>query len=242
MNKLEFETDQINIVFLGADCSASMEKEVYEMKKGLQEYKDKMIKFAKEEGMSIAICISKFNDSYYSGSFVEPDELDTRYYASGGTAMYDAIHYGAKQLDKYMQEVIKINKVKPRATFIIFSDGESNSDSLNNYVNMAKSDIAMLNELGVTTAFVAFGSSVKSELGTNLGFQSTIDVNDRSVLERFLGVELSKSTIEQSRSIHSLGSDFFSKATTGDEKSEKISNKSKVAIEDRKWLDNIFFN
>ena len=82
---------------------------------------------------------------------------------------------------------------------------------------MAKSDIAMLNELGVTTAFVAFGSSVKSELGTNLGFQSTIDVNDRSVLERFLGVELSKSTIEQSRSIHSLGSDFFSKATTGDD-------------------------
>ncbi len=70
------------------------------------------------------------------------------------------------------------------------------------------------------------------------GFQSTIDVNNKQVLSNFLGVELSRSCKEQSKSMKSLGANFFSKAANSS-KSEKYSQKTKQAIEDEDWFKNI---
>ena len=47
MNKINFETDQINVFLLLIDCSGSMEDEYSAMISGLNEYKEKIIKFSK---------------------------------------------------------------------------------------------------------------------------------------------------------------------------------------------------
>ena len=240
MNKINFETDQINVFLLLIDCSGSMEDEYSAMISGLNEYKEKIIKFSKEEGISLAIAKSMFNQDYIEGNFLDPEDMDTSYFADGRTAMYDAIHRAKMQLDEYVSEVIHVNGVKPKVTFTLFTDGLSNNDKGKNYKKIALEDIATMNDLNFTTVFIAFGEAIKAKIGKELGFQSTIDVNNRNILKDFLVDELSKSTMEQSRSIHPLGSNFFSKATYGEE-SEKISNKAKEALEDRKWLGEIFF-
>ncbi len=239
MDITKFGTDQISIFHLVLDCSASMESDYDAMCKGLKMYKNSIVEFSKNDSNSIAICISRFNDRYTPGDFKTPEDMDISYRVGGNTAMYDAIQYGAKQLDEYVLQVIRENNVRPNVTFLLFTDGESNSDSIEDSYETAEQKIKMLNEMGVNTVFVAFGESVQSELGVKLGFKATIDINDRSVLEKFMGKELSRSTIEQSKNIRSLGSNFFSKATSN-ESSQKMSNEAKSAIEDRKWLDDLF--
>ena len=95
-----------------------------------------------------------------------------------------------------------------------------------------------MNEMGITTVFVAFGKAISSNFGDELGFQATVDVKDRDSLVEFMGEELSKSCKEQSRSMKALGSNFFSHANDN-ESSSGYSNITSQALEDDDWIDSI---
>lgn len=233
-NLYDFSTDRINIFSLVIDCSSSMSSSTEDMKRGLRLYKKSFENFP--EADSIAVSVNRFNGEYYKSSFRRVSEFEINYETDGFTALCYSICEGTEQLINYINEVARRTGCVPRATFIVFSDGQPCGDSRDE--EDAKRAIEKLNLAGITTVFVAFGGGISSEFGRKIGFLSTIDVDDRSVLEDFLGVELSKSCKEQSQSLRSLGSDFFSKANKSS-KSEKYSQKTQQAIENENWFDDI---
>lgn len=238
MNYMDFSSDQINIFMILVDCSGSMEKDEDKVREGLKLYKKSFENFP--EADSIAVSISRFSSSFYPSEFRNVKDLDTGYRADGATALYYSIVKGAEYLIEYVQEVTEKTGVVPRVTYIVKSDGEPCEDEYNTPAGrkMARDIIENLNYAGVTTVFIAFGNAITSEFGKELGFMSTIDVVDRKTLVNFLGVELSQSCKEQSKSLKALGANFFSKAV-GDTQSESYSQTAKQALEDTSWIDDI---
>lgn len=233
-NILNFSSDKIDIFLFVIDKSTSMEKDERNVIDGLKMYKKSFENFP--EANSIAVSVSKFSNSYYPEDFKRISEFDTSYYADGATALYYSIVKSAEQLKDYIEEVTQQTGCIPTATYILFSDGEPYNDRMNR--NQAKRAIEELNYAGITTVFVAFGEAISSEFGQDLGFVSTINVNDRETLVNFLGVELSNSCKEQSKSLKALGANFFSQAA-GSEDSEAYSQTTAQAIEDNSWFDDI---
>lgn len=231
----EFSTDKVNVFSLVLDCSGSMGSEIDAMKDGLRMFKNSFNNFSEASSMSVSV--NRFTGYVDSGAFQSIKDFDTHYYANGGTALYDAIVIQGERLLSYIKNVNERTGAQIKATFIVFSDGESNSDERYGK-NSAKKVLAKLNAQKVTTVFVAFGGSMHSNFGKDLGFIATIDVVDRKKLASFMGVELSKSCKEQSKSMKSLGSNFFSKAANST-KSEKYSQKTKQVLEDEDWLNDI---
>jgi len=168
--------------------------------------------------------------------FKRVNECKLEYCANGATALYYSICEGAKYLKHYISEVTRRTECIPRATFIVFSDGEPCHDRM--YESDAQNAISDLNYAGVTTVFVAFGNAIQSEFGKRLGFQSTLDVDNRETLVNFLGIELSKSCKEQSKSLKALGSNFFSQAVKN-ENSEGYSQTTAQVLEDDSWIGDI---
>ena len=233
-NKTDFSSDKIDIFSFIIDESGSMSYEE-NVTRGLEMYKKSFKNFP--EANSIAVSLNKFNEHFSPGEFTSISNFNTYYSASGGTSLYDAIGEAAKKLQNYIKEVTKETGCIPRATFIVFSDGESNSDRRYGFES-AKGVIDDLNYAGINTVFVAFGSAISSEFGTKLGFTCTIDVNNRDTLVNFLGVELSKSCKEQSKSMKSLGANFFSQAVDN-ENSKGYSQATSQVLNDDDWISDI---
>lgn len=235
-NFFDFTSDTLDIYFFLLDESGSMSHDREKVREGLRLFKKSFEGFS--EANSIAISVSTFRDySIYTGDFKQVNALDIGYYPNGGTPLYYAITEGAKHLDKYVTEVIERKGVKPKVTFILFSDGEPN-DSDKRYRDSARNIIEGYNYAGWTTAFVAFGSAIDSNFGRKLGFASTIDVVNKSSLENFLGVELSKRCKEQSKRSKGFGANFFSKAADNGN-SAMLSHTTAQALENPDWYDDI---
>ncbi len=226
-----FVTDRINIFSINPDSSGSMLVHSQKMKEGLELYKKSFENFSEKNSMAVAI--NMFDSSYNCRPFKGIEEFDTSYSTGGATALYYAIKNGADNLLDYIEEIIKIKKCIPRATFVILSDGHSEGPDLS--MEEAIKAVKRLNDAGVTTVFVAFGSSIEAKFGEKLGFQSTKDVNDPETLVTFMGEELSKSCKQQSKSRKSLGANFFSKAA---KKSHSAGYDAKTAqiLEDDDWF------
>ena len=233
-NFMDFATDKVDLFIMVLDKSGSMEDEESKMRTGLEMYRKSFENFS--EANSIAVSVCRFSDDFYPGEFKHVKDLDLSYSTYGGTALYYSICQAAEHLKNYMSEVTEAKGIVPRATFIVFSDGEPCGDKRR--PSDAHKAIQALNYAGVTTVFVAFGESISSEFGKNMGFMSVIDVTDRDTLVNFLGVELSKSCKEQSMSMKSLGANFFSKAV-GNTDSERFSQTTAQALEDTSWIDDI---
>lgn len=233
-NFMDFSTDKVDAFLLLVDKSTSMEDDEENVNEGLKMYKKSFKNFS--EANSIAVSICRFDTSFYEGEFKHVKDLDIRYRADGGTALYYAICRGANHLKNYISEVTEAKGIVPRATFIVFSDGKPWNDRMSK--DDGKRAIEDLNYAGVTTVFVAFGEGINSDFGKAMGFMSVIDVTDRSTLVNFLGVELSKSCKEQSMSMKSLGANFFSQAV-GNTESERFSQATAQALEDTSWIDDI---
>ena len=230
---LKFDTDRINVFSINPDSSSSMEGFIPAMREGLKMYKKSFLNFS--EAKSMAISVNLFDDSYHSRPFLGVEDFDISYYASGCTALYESIIEGGKNLLKYIKKVAKVNGCLPRATYITLSDGESTNED-HRYYNeeKAKSVIKQMNDENITTVFVAFGIGISSEFGKQMGYKSTIDIRDTSKLISFMGEELSKSCKEQSKSMKSLGSAFFSKAN--DSKSAEYSSNTSDVLENDDWF------
>lgn len=233
-NFMDFSSDRVNVFFMLIDSSGSMEFDTANVIKGLEMYKRSFQNFP--EVNSIAVSISKFSNNFYPEEFKPLDRLQISYNANGGTALFYSIVKGAEYLKDYMQKITSRKGIVPRATFIVFSDGVPCGDSMT--MGDGKKAIQALNLAGITTVFVAFGEAISSNFGKELGFMSTIDVTNREKLVNFLGVELSKSCKEQSKSMKSLGANFFSQAT-GNNKSEGYSQTTSQVLEDTSWIDDI---
>lgn len=233
-NVYDFSSDKIDIFIMVLDSSTSMEDDASNVKKGLELFKKSFENFP--ESNSIAISVSRFNYYFYPGEFKKVKDFDCSYSTGGTTALYYSIYEGAEYLNNYIKEVTERTGIIPRATFIVFSDGEPYEDRM--YPSDAEKAISGLNFAGINTVFVAFGEAIKSEFGKKLGFMSTIDVTSRETLVNFLGVELSKSCKEQSKSLKALGANFFSQAV-GDSNSQGYSHTTAQALDDDSWINDI---
>lgn len=230
-NFFDFSSDQINVFMMAVDESGSMRDHVEEMKRGEAAYKKSFEGFP--EANSIAISKSHFSTDLDLQYFRPLDEFDNHYSPGGYTALYYAIVRCSKALLDYMAEIAQKKGITPGGTFIVLSDGKPEYDQ-DTWEN-AKAAIERLNEAGVTTVFVAFGDAISSEFGKKLGFSATRDVDD---LQYFLGVELSQSCKEQSKSRKSLGANFFSQANQSSS-SENYSATTNQALEDQDWFEDI---
>lgn len=204
-NKYNFSSDKIFIYIFLIDSSGSMSGNSDDVKNGLKAYQKDFENYP--EVNSIAVSISKFANDFYPEEFKHISEINTNFYADGGTALYYSIVKGKEHLDKYVREVTEETGCTPIVTFGLFSDGEPSYET---YKSDARKAIEEMNLAGYTTVFVAFGSAIKSEFGKKLGFVSTVDVKDRKSIANFLGVELSKSMKEQSKRETAMGAEFLS--------------------------------
>lgn len=235
-NFYDFSSDKINVFYLLIDSSGSMEDYEKDVIRGIREYKKSFENFPEVD--SIAVSLSKFANDFYPEYFTRVSEISEKYFADGATALYYSIIRGAKHLEKYIDDIVKIKRCVPRGTFIVFSDGKPYCDKAQK--SEAKKAIERLNMAGITTVFVAFGEAMESKFGKKLCFQSTIDVNaDKEILVDFLGKELSKSCKEQSRSMKALGANFFSQAASNSNSVSGYSAKTEQALEDNDWFEDI---
>lgn len=233
-NVYNFSSDKISIFTMIIDSSGSMTDDQENVRRGLELYKKSFEEFP--EVNSIAVSINTFDKDFHRGNFKHVWELNTDYHADGATALHYSIAKGAEDLNAYIAEVTEKTGCIPRATFIVFSDGKPCEDRMTE--KDSRNAINQLNLAGVTTVFVAFGEAINSDFGRRLGFISTLDVIDKETLVNFLGVELSKSCKEQSKSLKALGANFFSQAMNNGN-SEAYSNTTAQAMEDDSWFYDI---
>lgn len=232
-NFYDFSSDKISIYMFLVDSSGSMSDDADNVIKGLKGYKKSFESFP--DVNSISVSISKFNGGVFLNDFTKISQMDTSYVADGATAIYYAIEEGAEHLLKYIEEVTERTGVTPRATFIVFSDGEPCQERSTR--SAAKRAISKLNYAGIDTVFVAFGSAITSKFGMELGFKATKDVTDKEVIVQFLSEEVSKSCKEQSKSYKALGANFFSQAFNSSSKG--YSQATAQVLEDDSWINDI---
>jgi len=229
MCKYDFASDNINIFVNVYDKSGSMQSDCEAMRQANKAFYDDFSKF--EERGSIAIAKAVFSSSCQMSSFDSVKNFDTSYNPWGNTALYDAIVMAVENTIKYYTEIVKRLNVRPKITFLVFSDGGDN-DSINTQ-NDARDAIKKLNSLDATTVFVAFREAITCKMGEQLGFSCTKDITSARELVSCMGNELSRSCKEQSKSAYSLKSAFFS---TADKNSEEDN------IEEQAIVDDDFFN
>ncbi len=225
--KYDFSSDNINIIVNLYDESGSMDEDVTAMRKANNAFYDDFSKF--EERGSIAISKAVFSESFSMTPFREVRYFDTGYGAYGGTHLYSSIHHAVERTIAYYNEIVKRLNVRPRITFLVFTDGGDNEQN-GRYFNDAKEAITRLNSLDATTVFVAFREAIRNEDGERLGFTCTKNISTVRDLISCLGNELSKSCKEQSRSAYSLKSEFFSKASK--ESTEDSTNEQPIDDDD----------
>lgn len=230
-NFYDFSSDKIDIIIMLLDASGSMVGNERAMKDGIALFKKSFEDFP--EANSISISISKFSDSLELGEFRNINNLSFSYYTGGGTALYRSIVKGYEYINTYVKDVMERTGIEPKVSFLLFSDGQDSWNNSDEY-KKAKEIIDKLNLSGATTIFCAFGEAITSEFGSKMGFMSTTDIKN---LKNFLGVELSQSFKEQSKSYKGLGSEFFSKAVDG--QSRSYSQTTSQALEDDSWMGDI---
>lgn len=223
--KYDFAADSIDIIVLLYDYSGSMDNHINAMRKANDAFYKDFSKF--EEKGSIAISKGRFNSYFDMTSFLSVEKFDKGYAASGGTKLYYAITQAAENTILYYDELVKRLNIRPKITFLVFTDGGDNESQ--GWYSEAVSSIKKLNSLDATTVFVAFDEAIENGTGEQMGFTCTKDIQTVEELVSCMGTELSKSCKEQSKSAFSLKSEFFSKA---DKNSDEDDTKTQVIMDD----------
>lgn len=233
-NFFDITSDKADFFLILADQSNSMSPDRPNVRKGLNMFKESFEDF--EFANSVIVSVCKFDSWFYPDNFRPVKEMNTEYDTDGCTALSYAIVESEKLLNSYVQKFIERTGIVPKVTFVCISDGEPCQDRLP--LSEGKRAIERMNYSGVTTAFAAIGEDVDAKFGKNMGFMATIDVTDRNALLNFLGRDLSNSCKEQSQSMKSLGSSFFSQANEKSQ-SQEYSQTTSQALDDNSWIDDI---
>lgn len=230
----DITSDRADFFLILVDSSGSMSGDELNVRKGLKMFKESFEDF--ELANSIIVSVCKFAGDFYPSYFRPVAEMDTSYSTGGGTALSYSIVQAKRLLDKYITAFVERTKIIPKVTFVCISDGQPCSDPYP--LSRGQNAIEEMNCEGITTAFAALGSDMDSSFGRNMGFMATVDVTNRNALLNFLGVELSNSCKEQSKSMKSLGGSFFSQANEQSQ-SQEYSQTTAQALDDRSWIDDI---
>lgn len=206
-----FSSDVVNIFVMVYDRSGSMCDYRDAILKANRAFYEDFSRF--EEKGSVAIAKAMFACGVDMTPFGPVKNFSTDYCANGGTWLYDAIVKVGEETIAYYNEIVSRLNIRPRITFLVFSDGEDNNN-FPHEIRAAQDMITRLNSLDATTVFVAFGEAIDAKDGDRLGFSCVRDITSASELISCLGTELSRSCIEQSKSAIALKSKFFSKAAT----------------------------
>lgn len=199
----ELESENVNLMMIGVDCSGSMRQWKNDMVQCLTDFKDALEN--SKESNEILIARANFEDRVDIGGYKAIDEFDTAFHAGGCTALYDCVVIGSQKMLEY-RKYLRDQGVRVKCVFAIFSDGEENVSSAD--VATARQAIANLNNEEITTAFISFGSDAKVE-AQRLGFKNLLTVDSSaSELRRAFNC-LSKSVIESSKSVVADGDAFF---------------------------------
>jgi len=200
----ELETENINLVFMAIDQSGSMTSHVAMMKNSLTDFKDAIAD--SKEVDEILIARANFDSNIKVGGYKKIEEFNNDFVASGMTALYDVVTEGAEKLTEYMNH-LKSQGMRVKAVFSVFSDGD---DTVSNKgLHDAKEAIKKLNEKEVVTAFIAFGGGEAKREADLLEFRNVLNAgSSASDLRKSFNV-LSKSVIEQSKSVVSKTDGFF---------------------------------
>lgn len=233
-NFYNFSSSEIHIFLLLLDKSGSMSDDEYNVRKGLQLFKESFNDFYLANSIVVSVC--KFSNDFYAGDFRPVKEMDTSYHTGGGTALNYSIIKAKNYLNSYIREIVKRYHVQPQVTFVCFSDGEPYCDHASD--SEGREAVEEMNFAKITTAFAAFGGEISAQFGIDHSFMANIDVTDRNALLTFLGVDLSNSCKEQSQSSKSLGANFFSQ-TTEKSQSQEYSQATAQALEDNSWIGDI---
>jgi hypothetical protein len=199
----DLESENVNLMMIGIDCSGSMYKYSKDMVNCLTEFKTALAE--SKESNEILIARADFEDDVKIGGYKAIDEFDTGFKDGGCTAMYDCIVQGSQKMLEY-RKYLRDQGVRVKCVFAIFSDGYENGSSAS--LSMAKQAVANLNNEEITTAFISFGNDAQQE-ATTLGFKNLLTVSSSaSELRRAFNC-LSKSVIESSKSVMADGDAFF---------------------------------
>ncbi|HCL56070.1 MAG TPA: hypothetical protein DHW82_03560 [Spirochaetia bacterium] len=199
----ELETENVNLIFVGVDCSGSMDAFIKNMKSELQAFKTAVAK--SKEADEILAARGNFSDTIQIGGYKKISEFDDSYQTYGMTKLYDVIVEGGDKLLQY-RDYLRKQGMRVKAVFSIFSDG-ADTDSKHKLAD-AKAKITELNKNEIVTAFISFGKdSVK--IATDLKFKNVLEVGrSESELRKAFSC-LSKSVIENSKSVTNKTDDFF---------------------------------
>lgn len=199
----DIESENINLMMIGIDCSGSMYKYSTDMIKCLTEFKDALEN--SKESNDILIARADFEDDVTIGGYKAIEEFDTTFHDGGCTAMYDCIVQGSQKMLEY-RKYLRDQGVRVKCVFAIFSDGYENGSSAD--VSLARRAVENLNNEEITTAFISFGNDAQAE-AKKLGFKNLLTVgSSASELRRAFNC-LSKSVIESSKSVMADGDAFF---------------------------------
>lgn len=226
--KYNFNSDKVDIIVMIYDRSGSMSPDVDKMRKANKAFYDDFSRFKDKDSIAIAKVV--FSDSLAMSPFTDISEFNTGYDVGGGTCLYITIEKVAEFVIMYYEEIQKRLNITPRITFLVFTDGQ---DTTSCSSNVARRAITKLNSLDATTVLVAFREAIQYNIGEDLGFTCTKNIESAQELISCLGEQLSQSCKEQSKSVYSLKSEFFSKASTDAEDD---------SVEDQSILDDEFFN
>ena len=166
----EIDSENINLIFVGIDCSGSMGRFESDMRKALADFKDALIN--SKEADEILIARADFADRISVGGYKKISEFATNYDASGMTALNDTIVEGVDKLDQY-RNFLKQEGMRVKAVFAIFSDGEDTSSR--HSVAEARQKIEHLNNEEIVTAFISFGGGA-TQSAKDLKFKNILDV------------------------------------------------------------------
>jgi len=199
----EIDRENINLMFLGIDCSGSMGSYISDMKQSLYDFKDALEN--SKEADEILVARADFATDVNIGGYKKIQEFDCDFATFGVTSLYDAICMGIEKLREY-RNFLKNEGMRVKAVFAIFSDGEDNNST--HSFSEAKRAVDYLNKEEITTAYISFGQEA-IKIANDLGFKNILSVNSSASELRKAFNCLSKSVIESSKSAIPDDDDFF---------------------------------
>lgn len=203
-NPDDIDSEVVNLILVAVDASGSMTPYISDMQKALIQFQEDLTN--SKEADEILVARATFASRINVGGYKGLKDFDTSYNASGGTKLYDVIVECGEKLLEYM-DYLKGEGFRVKAVFSVFSDGEDTA-SVKRRVD-AGNIIVRLNQQEVTTAFISFGPTAVREANA-LGFCNILTVGASSSELRRAFAVLSKSVIDQSRSVTPLTNNFFS--------------------------------
>lgn len=187
-----------NVFVVLTDSSGSMQGYEKEMKKGIERFTQKMLSM--DEKGSVIISRGDFAEHLRQQPYGTINEFQTGYCTGGGTRLYESVQDAGMSLISVV-EFLEDNGYDPKAAMVVFSDGQ---DSWGQHLSEAQDVVNRLNELGIVTAFVCFGS-MSPEIAEEMGFKNI----DREYNVEAAFNAISSSCIRQSQSSVSLTDSFF---------------------------------